>query len=252
VPISKKESDTRLWDLTGWSRRVPSRQPLQTPSEQRCIHEAIHDLESFLWVMTEHAMSRQGPGGKRRDELNPEHPAFKSEANQQLRVVYYYLFGATSIPVLAREKRRMFQTPTDYGDYALGVLHEYFDPIKDYLANLFLLLFLAHRHRLDDVYTPFLRILQQAEDHLATLAGSQTSEAEVKEYTRRRIDLKSLQEFKEGVYKPNQDLSALDSLAFHDENLASIEGESTSSLGYTKSRKPDPSSPTPSSKKQRT
>jgi len=203
--------------------------------------------------MTEHAMSRQGPGSRRRNELNPEHPAFKSEANQQLRVVYYYLFGATSIPILAGEKRRMFQTPTDYGDYALGVFHEYFDPIKDYLAKLFLLLVLAHRHRLDDIYTLFLRILQQAEDHLATLpcAGSQTAEAEASEYARRRMDLKSLQEFKDGVYKPNNDISALDSFAFHDENLASIECESTSLLGYTKSRKPNPSSPTPSSKKQR-
>lgn len=159
-------------------------QPLQvqTPSEQQCIHEAIHDLESFLWVMTEHAMSRQGPGGKHHDKLNPEHPTFKSEANQQLCVVYYYLFRATSILVLAQEKRHMFQTPTDYGDYTLGVLHEYFDPIKDYLGKLFFLLFLTHQHCLDDIYTPFLCILQQAEDHLATLP-SQISKAEVKEYT---------------------------------------------------------------------
>ena len=132
--------------------------------------------------MTEHAMSRQGPGGKHHDKLNPEHPTFKSEANQQLRVVYYYLFRATSILVLAQEKRHMFQTPTDYGDYTLGVLHEYFDPIKDYLGKLFFLLFLTHQHCLDDIYTPFLCILQQAEDHLATLP-SQISKAEVKEYT---------------------------------------------------------------------
>lgn len=36
------------------------------------VHSAIHDLESFFWVLLYLCLTRSGPGGERRDELQPK------------------------------------------------------------------------------------------------------------------------------------------------------------------------------------
>ncbi|KAF8969653.1 hypothetical protein BDZ97DRAFT_1915197 [Flammula alnicola] len=216
-------------------------------------HDAIHDLESFIWVMTEPGLSRQGPGGERRDELNPDRPEFQYTNTMRLRTVYHFLFGSTSPGILAENKRTMLNSDSDYEKFALAQFHPFFDQLKPYLKRLFLLVQLAHEYQLDDAYTPFLRILEEAEKELQSKPVTSKTDAE---FTRRNADLETLQGFKEDGYEAvdHDDLPSLDRLGFNDEEYAIMEAQGQTTSKYSelpkpKPKLPEPVSPSPASKK---
>ncbi|KIM46471.1 hypothetical protein M413DRAFT_24192 [Hebeloma cylindrosporum] len=163
-----------------------------------CSHDAVHDLESFLWVMTEHCLLRSGPGGELRPEFNPlSRHNFLSTGDQALRSLYESFFGSsTSAEVISRNKRTTFRSEHDYENCLLPYVHPYFEPLKPYLRRLFMLVRTAHRFGLDDIYTPFLRVLSQAEETFLDLQLPITPASE-NEFLRRENHLKALQSFKD-------------------------------------------------------
>ena len=170
------------------------------PSNAPCSHDAVHDLESFLWVMTEHCLFRSGPGGEFRPELNPlSGRSFQSKEDRKLWHLYKALFGDPSTEVISGNKHIMLRSEHYYENYLLPNMHSYFEPLKPYLRRLFMLVRTGHRFGLDDIYTPFLRVLGQAEETLLELQSPVTPASE-KEFIRREKNLKALQSFKENHY----------------------------------------------------
>ena len=167
------------------------------PTDHLCSHDAIHGLESFFWVMTEHCLLRSGPGGELRPELDPlSRHNFQSTKDKELRGLYEAFFGSsTSAEDISLNKRIMLRSEHDY-EGLLPYIHSYFEPLKLCLWRLFMLVRSAHRFALDDIYTPFLRVLGQAEESLLDLQLPITPASE-NEFLRREKNLKALQSFKD-------------------------------------------------------
>src|SRR5882672_1308755 len=80
------------------------------------FHDAVHDVESFLWVLIHMCITRQGPGGVRREELEQKNLA--NEEYNGLRRVVYYLFD-TDMDTMAANKREIFKHPNEFEQYVL-------------------------------------------------------------------------------------------------------------------------------------
>ena len=169
-------------------------------SDAPCSQDAVHELEGFLWVMTEHCLLRSGPGGEFRPELNPlSGHSFQSKEDRKLWYLYEALFGSPLTEVISGNKCIMLRSEHDYENCLLPNIHSYFEPLKPYLRRLFMLVRTAHCFGLDDIYTPFLRVLGQAEETLLKLQLPVTPASE-KEFIRREKNLKVLQSFKDDHY----------------------------------------------------
>src|SRR5258708_39138540 len=67
----------------------------------KVFHDAVHDLESFFWVLVHICITWQGPGGVRREELEQENEA--KEGNKDLRLgrVVHFFFDSKVVDVVA-------------------------------------------------------------------------------------------------------------------------------------------------------
>ncbi|KAG6834315.1 hypothetical protein H0H93_010524, partial [Arthromyces matolae] len=119
-------------------------------------HDLRHDLESFFWCMTFICITRNGPGGQRREELRSD---FKGEITvkvKALRVVNYTLFSA-DIYTLWDNKAELFKNPTHFEKYIMPHFHTYFDPLKPLMERWWKILHLAHRYRMLETMHLFLQ-----------------------------------------------------------------------------------------------
>src|SRR5258708_36019944 len=87
------------------------------------FHDAVHDRESFFWVLVHICITRQGPGGVRREELEQENQE-KEEYNGLRRVVH--CFFDSDMVTMAANKREIFKHPNEFEQYMLGNFHGYF------------------------------------------------------------------------------------------------------------------------------
>jgi hypothetical protein len=106
------------------------------------FHDAIHDLESFFWVLIHICITRQGPGGVRREELEQKNEL--NEAYNGLRRVIYHLFDS-EMATMAANKARLFTHSLELEPYILDNFHPYFQPLKEVVKKWFHLLILAHK-----------------------------------------------------------------------------------------------------------
>ncbi|KAF8870871.1 hypothetical protein CPB85DRAFT_1445878 [Mucidula mucida] len=83
--------------------------------------DAIHDIESFLWILVHICLTRSGPSGARRAEL--------TEHGNVLRKVVYRVFNSDNA-TLALNKHRLFAIPSDFEKDIIGNFHPYFHPLK--------------------------------------------------------------------------------------------------------------------------
>jgi len=126
------------------------------------FHDAVHDLESFFWVLIHICMTRRGPGGVRREELEQKNQAKK--AYDSLRRVVHFFFD-TDMDTMAANKRKIFTHPNDFEGYVLDNLHSYFQPLRDLLKEWYHLLILAHKfHAFEyhNIHDMVLEILDRA------------------------------------------------------------------------------------------
>jgi len=117
--------------------------------QDKVFHDAVHDLESFFWVLIHICITRQGPGGVRREELEQKNQA--KEAYDSLRRVVHFFFD-TDMDTMAANKRRIFMNPNDFEKYVLDNLHSYFQPLRDLLKEWYHLLILAHKFHAFEYY----------------------------------------------------------------------------------------------------
>ena len=126
------------------------------------FHDAIHDLESFFWVLIHICITRQGPGGVRREELEQKNEV--NEAYNSLRRVIYYLFDS-DMATMAANKARLFTHPAEFEPYILNNFHPSFQPLKEVVKEWFHLLILAHKfhaYEYHNIHDMVLEILDRA------------------------------------------------------------------------------------------
>lgn len=92
------------------------------PQANPPVHDSIHDLESFFWVLVHTCLTRKGPGPDRRDELVKSDP---DEDDKKLRHMIHDLFDADD-QTLLKTKHRLFDYPGDLNDKYIRAFHPYF------------------------------------------------------------------------------------------------------------------------------
>lgn len=93
--------------------------------EPQFTHDAVHDLESFLWVVVYLCITRKGPGGARRDELGPGYDAKKDPAVKDLWGALFDLFEGDAT-TLGKTKGDLLKQPELFSQRVVPHLHTNF------------------------------------------------------------------------------------------------------------------------------
>ena len=108
------------------------------PNTPRPIHDAVHDMESVLWVLLYICLTQEAnEDGMRRRELRPN----SAEKNDHLLAILCDIFdnGNTETRINCLEEPTVFEK-------VLGDVHSYFDCLKPLLLKLRWVLYLAHKY----------------------------------------------------------------------------------------------------------
>lgn len=110
--------------------------------QQTPIHTAIQDLESFFWVLVYLCLTRCGPGGARRTEIDSSGPASETLSNlkfKNLHSAIWCLFNSNDERTITNSKEELFDHPELFSDLQ-ALFHPYFDPLKPLLTEWWQLL----------------------------------------------------------------------------------------------------------------
>jgi hypothetical protein len=151
------------------------------------VHNAVHDLEGFFWVLVWLFLSRDGPA-RRQSELLPDH---KDPQQESFRTAFTNTFEESD-KVLALVKQRLFTTPQHFLESILRNISNYCRPLDELLKKFYLALHNAHRHHsFDDLYDNVIGAFDEAEAKVAQLPSHFTDTyctLEKAEEDRRRKD----------------------------------------------------------------
>lgn len=151
------------------------------------MHNAVHDIESFFWVLLYICLTRKGPGGARRDELNyVEHP--DEHTSNVRRVIYSYFDGGQD--TISRNKLEVMSNESVFEAKILPYIHRYFIPLVGLLKKWRGLLDSAHSYHLsehDFIHNRTLKLLEEAsyeivetrEEHELTKKERERRKAEI-------------------------------------------------------------------------
>ncbi|TFY58769.1 hypothetical protein EVG20_g8025 [Dentipellis fragilis] len=174
------------------NRHYPDTRSLRADADEH-THSAIHDLESFFWVLVYLCVSRKGPGGARRDELG--HPEGIQDADTRaVHSVVHCLFDSDEETTLAGSKLTLFESPEDFNEYIFPRFHPYFEVLKPLVSTWWKVLRLGY-FSYDAITQMFIhqRILDILDDFLKSFVPEtpslEVAEATEKELERRRKDL---------------------------------------------------------------
>ncbi|TFY71661.1 hypothetical protein EVG20_g1347 [Dentipellis fragilis] len=123
------------------------------------VHDSIHDIESFMWVLIYLCCTRDGPGGSRRKEFRER---FDTSKHQMLQAVVYYFFESP-MQVMGYRKQGIFKKKRQMEDWLLPIFHDYFTPLKPLVRKWFEILFVGYRYRIyETIYDQFLKAIEEA------------------------------------------------------------------------------------------
>ncbi|THH14623.1 hypothetical protein EUX98_g9585 [Antrodiella citrinella] len=131
------------------------------------IHSAIHDLESFFWVLVYQCFVRNGPGGRRRREVMP---------GRSMTTRLNALFNNKN-PV---QKLKLFKYPDLFERDVVPDFHPYFNRLKPLVLEWWHLLICTYR-TYDDVTQGLIhdKILGLLDKHLDGIVSGEPDEAEM-------------------------------------------------------------------------
>ncbi|KAG5643655.1 hypothetical protein DXG03_000535 [Asterophora parasitica] len=154
-------------------------------------HNAVHDMESLLWVLTYLCLTRKGPGmNMLRDELHVGQKGYPP-----LRRVIIKYFDAPR-ELLKDSKPQLLLRPELLDDEILPLFHPYFDPLKPLVRQWLSTLILAHCYRGHEWYyiiQHIRRLLRMTRENLPRPAECDMV-ATARELKRRDDELKWLLE----------------------------------------------------------
>ncbi|KNZ73119.1 hypothetical protein J132_01198 [Termitomyces sp. J132] len=128
------------------------------------MHEAIHNVESLLWVLVRLCLTRKGPGlNMEREELDNHAPTF----NSQLKDAVVCLFEGT--PEVMKERKMQLVTDRNprsaFEEKVVAHFHPYFEPLKPYVRRWWATLILGYKYHgeeFHDIHDHIIRILDEA------------------------------------------------------------------------------------------
>ncbi|KAG5650393.1 hypothetical protein H0H81_012394 [Sphagnurus paluster] len=144
-------------------------------------HNAVHDVESFLWVLIFLCLTRKGPGMDMvRDEFLPG----SISGRVFLCVKQYFDDKEQALEV---SKADLFNYPNEFEDRILALFHPYFDSLKPLVHHWWRILVIAYRYHADEYYRIHDHIIRLLQDVIKTIQDpSPVDEATAKELQRRK------------------------------------------------------------------
>ncbi|KAL1742624.1 hypothetical protein HDZ31DRAFT_42850 [Schizophyllum fasciatum] len=135
--------------------------------------DAVHDIESFFWVLVYICTTRSGPGGRREeytlkvDEI--EDPQQRQEVQRLIRVTRSF-FDTDDLATLYGNKAKLREEGLeDFDKHIIPCFHPYFSPFKHAMRSLFQLLQIALKYRgyeYCSIHDRAIGILQRLVDEL--------------------------------------------------------------------------------------
>ncbi|CCM06612.1 uncharacterized protein FIBRA_08891 [Fibroporia radiculosa] len=145
-------------------------------------HDAIHDLESFLWVLVYICLSRDGPAHRRREIWD------NSKETQLLRDNWRALFEGENL-LLAERKQTLIRNRDDFAFRVLRFLPVYYKPLEEVLRKLRDILETAYRSReFNNVHEDFIEAMEAARLGLEPITDPKHIALQEREIERRRTD----------------------------------------------------------------
>ncbi|KAF8919368.1 hypothetical protein CPB85DRAFT_1429982 [Mucidula mucida] len=132
----ERRSDSRTGTPPYTSGEILSRERYYIDPD--LFHDAVHDMESFFWVLIHICLTRSGPDAQQRAELDGD-----NKDHQQLRFIVHCFFSCNEDD-LAFNKRKLFKAPDDFEKVIIPHFHPYFDELKPFMREWFSLLVLAY------------------------------------------------------------------------------------------------------------
>ncbi|KAF5366921.1 hypothetical protein D9615_010678 [Tricholomella constricta] len=109
-------------------------------------HDAVHDMESLLWVLTYLCLTRRGPGMHMlREELDIGHASYDSTGTGKLYQAVHTYFEAKE-DNLKEAKAKLILLKV-FEEEIVPLFHPYFEPLKPLVIQWFATLTLAYMHR---------------------------------------------------------------------------------------------------------
>ncbi|KAG6907584.1 hypothetical protein DXG01_008341 [Tephrocybe rancida] len=181
----KHRKGERTGTLPYMSAEVLKRYTILTPPGLKTpppfVHEVIHDMESFLWVLVHICMTRNGPGiGMRRPELDKNSESFSLDL--QDAIVSYFDGGETK---LIDTKSYLLRIPETFESAIIAHFDPYFEPLKELVRKWWDILILGYRYRADEYYNIHSHIIRIIDEALGTILGPSTEDT-AKELERRK------------------------------------------------------------------
>ena len=159
------------------------------PGRRGTFHDAVHDLESFFWVLVHICITRQGPGGVRRQELEQKNQD-KEEYRALRRVVH--CFFDSDMGTMAANKREVFVNPDELEQFVLNHFHGYFHPLRELVKEWFHLLALAHQFHAFEYYDIHDMVIEILDHALESLPSNDIDEAAQKVLNDRKANIEKL------------------------------------------------------------
>ncbi|KNZ71924.1 hypothetical protein J132_05198 [Termitomyces sp. J132] len=160
--------------------------PGRCAEDRPFVHEAIHDVESLLWVLVRFCLTRKGPGinMRREDELDKQSPSY----NRELRDTVVALFEGSD-EVLKKKKSSLHGDWESFEGEVVAHFHPYFEPLKPYVRRWWTTLILGYKYRAEEFYNihdHIIRILDEAIKEIGKTL-TEDDEATKAEINRRKI-----------------------------------------------------------------
>ncbi|CDO77533.1 hypothetical protein BN946_scf184912.g32 [Trametes cinnabarina] len=154
------------------------------------VHDAIHDMESFFWVLLHLCMTRAGPGGARREELvgKLDHDTALADVLELRRIVYCFFDGP--LEVIAWNKKEAFKDCKNFELLVLRHIHPYFELFRSLLHRWWELLLLVYEfegYEYHNNHAFVIELLERTLKELGTIA-SPDDEQRQEDVTERRVD----------------------------------------------------------------
>jgi len=156
---------------------------------QSAFHDAIHDLESFFWVLVHICITRQGPGGVRREELEQKNQD-KEEYHGLRRVVH--CFFDSDMTTMGMNKLEIFTNQHELEQFVLDNFHCYFQQLRKPVKEWFQLLILAHQFQAFEYYNIHDMVIDILDRALRSLPLDDIDEAAQKVLDDRKANIEKL------------------------------------------------------------
>ena len=144
----------------------------------RPIHDAVHDMESVLWVLLYVCLTREAnEDGIRRRELRPNN----AEKNDRLLTLLCEIFDRGN----TESRINCLDVPAAFEE-VLKDVHSYFDCLKPLLLKLRWVLYLAHKYKGIERYNIHSIVLAIFEETIAELKQHRNDQEILKAKENRR------------------------------------------------------------------